>query len=250
MQDRGNTGKPSPQQRYRESAEERGLAAAARLAAAVAAATSHHPAPAVQAHASAENFRLRRHSTGCRTAPGQPTPSVRQAWTDDRQDAKERPREGPQSEMRARETRQPRVAPGEVAPRVDTSPLRPRLARAQSARRPTRPSAPARARSADPRRRQEGAFGGFVPERREASRNKKASTHRPSELCSHVRKQIRRSWRQDVSAPMDQCLSVARTRTLRRQRSQGQPVRGQEFDKNMAWPLRVGAAAPQRAADS
>lgn len=167
MQDRGNTGKPSPQQRYRESAEERGLAAAARLAAAVAAATSHHPAPAVQAHASAENFRLRRHSTGCRTAPGQPTPSVRQAWTDDRQDAKERPREGPQSEMRARETRQPRVAPGEVAPRVDTSPLRPRLARAQSARRPTRPSAPARARSADPRRRQEGAFGGFVPERRE-----------------------------------------------------------------------------------
>ncbi|CAE7641494.1 EMB2745 [Symbiodinium sp. CCMP2456] len=167
MQDRGNTGKPSPQQRYRESAEERGLAAAARLAAAVAAATSHHPAPAVQAHASAENFRLRRHSTGCRTAPGQPTPSVRQAWTDDRQDAKERPREGPQPEMRARETRQPRVAPGEVAPRVDTSPLRPRLARAQSARRPTRPSAPARARSADPRRRQEGAFGGFVPERRE-----------------------------------------------------------------------------------
>ncbi|CAE7942581.1 cmk2, partial [Symbiodinium necroappetens] len=167
MQDRGNTGKPSPQQRYRESAEERGLAAAARLAAAVAAATSHHPAPAVQAHASAENFRLRRHSTGCRTAPGQPTPSVRQAWTDDRQDAKERPREGPQSEMRARETRQPRVAPGEVAPRIDTSPLRPRLARAQSARRPTRPSAPARARSADPRRRQEGAFGGFVPERRE-----------------------------------------------------------------------------------
>ena len=175
MQDRGNTGKPSPQQRYRESAEERGLAAAARLAAAVAAATSHHPAPAVQAHASAENFRLRRHSTGCRTAPGQPTPSVRQAWTDDRQDAKERPREGPQPEMRARETRQPRVAPGEDAPRVDTSPLRPRLARAQSARRPTRPSAPARARSADPRRRQEGAFGGFVPERREASRNKKAT---------------------------------------------------------------------------
>ncbi|CAE7832305.1 unnamed protein product [Symbiodinium sp. CCMP2592] len=171
MQDRGNIGKPSPQQRYRESAEERGLAAAARLAAAVAAATSHHPAPAVQAHASAEKFRLRRHSTGCRTAPGQPTPSVRNAWTDDRQDVKERAREGQgtESEMR-RETRQPRIAPGEVAvaPRVDTSPLRPRLARAQSARRPTRPPAPARARSADPRRRQEGVFGGFVPERREA----------------------------------------------------------------------------------
>ena len=41
---------------------------------------------------------------------------------------------------------------------------------------------------------------------------------------------------------MDQCLSVAQTRTLRRQRSQGHPVRGQEHGMH----IRVGAGAPLR----
>ena len=178
-------GKPSPQQRYRESAEERGLAAAARLAAAVAAATSHHPAQAAHAHPPGEKFRLRRHSAiGCRTVPGQPTPPVRQAWGAPPEAPKEvlkephvreprelreprASREPPNGYNFRNEARDARVVPGEAVPRTGcTSPLRPRLARAQSARRPARPPAPLRARSADPRRRQEG---GFVPERREAN---------------------------------------------------------------------------------
>ncbi|CAE7732185.1 CIPK10 [Symbiodinium pilosum] len=162
-------GRPSPQQKYRESAEERGLAAAARLAAAVAAATSNCQGPQAPP-GPGDRFRLRRHSAigCCRTAPGQPTPAVRQAWKSEKEEKELKElekRERDRAPARERCEARPRVAPGEVAPRAfETSP-RPRLTRAQSARRPTRPSAPERARSADPRRRQEG---GFVPERREA----------------------------------------------------------------------------------
>mmetsp|Transcript_60731 Transcript_60731/g.142062 ORF Transcript_60731/g.142062 Transcript_60731/m.142062 type:complete len:625 (+) Transcript_60731:68-1942(+) len=197
----GRDGRASPPQRYRESAEERGLAAAARLAAAVAAATG---GPDAQAR-DLGKFRLRRHSAGyagCRTAPGQPAPGPSgafHAWKapENREareareapqvardipqnvpqsiprEVREAPREAPREHVRRErglgrdipEPTQVRVAPGEVAkPRGETSPLRPRLARAQSARRPTRLDPPARARSADPRRRHEAAF---VPEKRE-----------------------------------------------------------------------------------
>ena len=170
-------GKASPQQRFRESAEERGLAAAARLAAAVAAATSHCSSPQA-AQLGDGKFRLRRHSAigCCRTAPGQPTPPPRPAWVKQPEKVESRlepacdrapVRQGEQT----REAR-PRVAPGEAAPTAPAAPARtfeatarPRLARAQSARRPTRPAAPPRARSADPRKRREE---GFVPERPEA----------------------------------------------------------------------------------
>ena len=151
----------SPQLRCRESAEERGLAAAARLAAAVAAATgSGDP-----------KFRLRRHSAiGCtRTTPGHLAPPVH-AWKangkEDRPERPERPETAsgyPQArearEARdVRETRDARDA-RERPQREDLSPPRPRLIRAQSARRPARLEPPSRARSADPRRRE-----AFVPE--------------------------------------------------------------------------------------
>ncbi|CAJ1337683.1 unnamed protein product, partial [Effrenium voratum] len=155
----------SPQLRCRESAEERGLAAAARLAAAVAAATgSGDP-----------KFRLRRHSAiGCtRTTPGHLAPPVH-AWKangkEDRPERPERPETAsgyPQAReareardvRETRDARDARAAPRERPQREDLSPPRPRLIRAQSARRPARLEPPSRARSADPRRRE-----AFVPE--------------------------------------------------------------------------------------
>lgn len=125
----GDEKSPNPR---RESAEERGLAAAARLAAAVAAAT----------HGGDPKFRLRRHSAiGCETRV------PLHAWKEPKE-----PKEIKESKVESKEVPDAR--------RRETSPPR-RLARAQSARRPQRLEAPARARSADPRRRYEAAF---VPE--------------------------------------------------------------------------------------
>lgn len=130
----------------RESAEERGLAAAARLAAAVAAATGGRDGLEAK-------FRLRRHSAiGCEARP-------LQAWKDHNERHPERHPE------RRPETRQPPDPRPERRAR-DVSPPARRLTRAQSARRPARLEAPARARSADPRRRYEAAF---VPEGAEDS---------------------------------------------------------------------------------
>ena len=121
----------------RESAEERGLAAAARLAAAVSAATQADP-----------KFRLRRHSAlGC-------SPFL--AWKDPKEEKKDL-REDPKDQKNQKEKEERRSPP----PPRESSPPRPRLTRAQSARRPARLDVPGRARSADPRRRYEAAF---VPE--------------------------------------------------------------------------------------
>lgn len=130
-------------QRYRESAEERGLAAAARLAAAVAAATHGDP-----------KFRLRRHSAiGC--SPSSPQAPFH-AWKEPKEKSKETPKEnGRRCEHDERRDERPERPERQRR----ASPTRP--PRAQSARRPARLDPPARARSADPRRRYEAAF---VPE--------------------------------------------------------------------------------------
>lgn len=131
----------------RESAEERGLAAAARLAAAVAAATGGRDLGG----RSDAKFRLRRHSTiGCEAREARPL----QAWKDPPERHPER-----HPERRPEPRREPQDRPERRA--RDVSPPARRLTRAQSARRPARLEAPARARSADPRRRYEAAF---VPE--------------------------------------------------------------------------------------
>eukprot|EP00441_Pelagodinium_beii_P024287 CAMPEP_0197655744 /NCGR_PEP_ID=MMETSP1338-20131121/39640_1 /TAXON_ID=43686 ORGANISM="Pelagodinium beii, Strain RCC1491" /NCGR_SAMPLE_ID=MMETSP1338 /ASSEMBLY_ACC=CAM_ASM_000754 /LENGTH=666 /DNA_ID=CAMNT_0043231455 /DNA_START=60 /DNA_END=2060 /DNA_ORIENTATION=+ len=153
---------------FREASPENGLAAAARLAAAVASATSSSFSPLGAAGvAGFGGLRPRRHSAlaGASTY----APPVRSAWR------ATSPREAEEEKLERRPSRSSaassmsRVAPGEVAVPVkvdsakveviapeateDVAPefvLRPRVQRAQSVLRPERPAALKRSSSADP----------------------------------------------------------------------------------------------------